>query len=102
MAGLNVNRLPNKTLAFDLQSLNLHLSVRVSELVACREAMWEWVLGWQEKERERGGGGGGWIEEELRGMSRAEFEGLVSRFEMYVFLSLPSLSFPFLHFIADI
>ncbi|VDC04420.1 unnamed protein product, partial [Peniophora sp. CBMAI 1063] len=86
-AGLNVNRLPNKTLAFDLQSLNLHLSIRVSELVACREAMWEWLVRWQEKEREKSagggaGGGGGWIEEELRGMSRAEFEGLIARFEM--------------------
>ncbi|KZV65309.1 hypothetical protein PENSPDRAFT_737815 [Peniophora sp. CONT] len=81
-AGLNVNRLPNKTLSFDLQSLNLHLSIRVSELAACREAMWEWLVRWQEKERVGGGSGGGWIEEELRGMSRLEFEGLIARFEM--------------------
>ncbi|TDL17246.1 hypothetical protein BD410DRAFT_580873 [Rickenella mellea] len=40
----NTNSLPNQTLAFDLKSLNLHLSARVQEVLACAEAMWDWVL----------------------------------------------------------
>jgi hypothetical protein len=35
--------LPNPTLNVDLKFLNLHLALRVKEIVACAEAMWEWV-----------------------------------------------------------
>ncbi|KAI0036507.1 hypothetical protein K488DRAFT_81951 [Vararia minispora EC-137] len=82
----SVNRLPNKTLAFDLQSLNLHLSTRVTEIIACREAMWEWVGRWREtrrgrrgREREREPGPFG---PELLEMTRADFDALLRRFEM--------------------
>jgi hypothetical protein len=37
------NTLPNQRLKFDLQSLNLHLSMRITAVLACAEAMWEWV-----------------------------------------------------------
>lgn len=40
--------LPNTTLRMDLRTLNLHLAVRVSEIIACSEAMWEWVLQYQQ------------------------------------------------------
>ena len=40
----NGSRLPNTTMNFDLKSLNLHLALRASEILACSESMWEWVL----------------------------------------------------------
>ncbi|KIM89115.1 hypothetical protein PILCRDRAFT_212537 [Piloderma croceum F 1598] len=40
-------RLPNTTLRLDLRTLNLHLAARTSEILACTEAMWEWVLEFQ-------------------------------------------------------
>lgn len=42
-------RLPNHVMKFDLRSLNLHLACRVAEVLACSEAMWEWVLEYQAK-----------------------------------------------------
>ncbi|ESK90438.1 hypothetical protein Moror_13607 [Moniliophthora roreri MCA 2997] len=48
-ASMLQNRLPNKTLNVDLRSLNLHLLARVSEILACSESMWEWVVEYQEK-----------------------------------------------------
>ncbi|KAF4617321.1 hypothetical protein D9613_006139 [Agrocybe pediades] len=35
--------LPNQTLNIDLRTLNLHLSIRAKEILACSEEMWEWV-----------------------------------------------------------
>ncbi|KAJ3715384.1 hypothetical protein C8R42DRAFT_631982 [Lentinula raphanica] len=46
-------RLPNTTLNIDIRSLNLHLALRVTEILACSETMWEWVLEYQEQERVR-------------------------------------------------
>jgi len=43
------NRLPNTTLQVDLRTLNLHLALRTSEVLACAEAMWEWVLEFQQQ-----------------------------------------------------
>lgn len=45
------NRLPNATLNIDLRSLNLHLAIRTSEILACSESMWEWVLTYQKEVR---------------------------------------------------
>ena len=42
-------RLPNATLNLDLMTLNLHLALRSAEVLACAEAMWEWVLEYQVK-----------------------------------------------------
>ena len=52
-ASLRANQLPNRRLDFDLKSLNLHLSTRVSEIVACAENMWEWVEDFQQRARAR-------------------------------------------------
>ncbi|KAI0056110.1 hypothetical protein BV25DRAFT_1651821 [Artomyces pyxidatus] len=87
-----MNRLPNRQLDFDIKSLNLHLSTRVTEILACAESMWEWVLSFQEEQR--------WTKvqwegaeappepegpaKELVGMSRAEFDVLLLRFELWV------------------
>ena len=113
-ASLRANQLPNRRLDFDLKSLNLHLSTRVSEIVACAENMWEWVEDFQQRararekararaceaasegERKRSSGSGaasaptgpevetedGWMKRELLSMSRAEFDVLVTRFEL--------------------
>ena len=43
------SRLPNATMKFDLKSLNLHLALRLAEIIACSEPMWEWVLEYQAK-----------------------------------------------------
>jgi hypothetical protein len=93
------SRLPNPTMNFDLRTLNLHLALRMSEILACAEAMWEWVLEYQKKEKGRLGGGrsrsgsvdgfGGVMvrpstDRDLRviaGMTRRDFDGLLAKFE---------------------
>ncbi|KAF8631703.1 hypothetical protein AX15_002251 [Amanita polypyramis BW_CC] len=37
------SRLPNGQLQLDLKTLNLHLAMRIEEVSACAESMWEWV-----------------------------------------------------------
>lgn len=39
---------PGSALAVNLNSLNLHLTLRAKEIVACSESMWDWVAGMQE------------------------------------------------------
>jgi hypothetical protein len=44
LAGKQVSRLPTTTtLNVDPKTLNLHLALRVKEIIACSESMWEWV-----------------------------------------------------------
>jgi hypothetical protein len=91
------NTLPNQQLKFDLQSLNLHLSMRISEILACAEAMWEWVCEHQDAQSRRGqpqmykgnfqsrpSGDADRFSTELVGMSRSEFDILLTRFELCV------------------
>ncbi|OBZ68917.1 hypothetical protein A0H81_11125 [Grifola frondosa] len=42
-----LNSLPNRTVKFDVKSLNLHLSSRVQDVLACAEAMWDYVVDYQ-------------------------------------------------------
>jgi len=97
-----LNTLPNQHLRFDLQNLNLHLSARVTEILACAEAMWEWVCEYQDAQRSAHGQQSHLHKEysqlrntthpvergtyrfsaELVGMSRAEFDVLLTRFEL--------------------
>ncbi|KAF5385672.1 hypothetical protein D9757_005548 [Collybiopsis confluens] len=42
-------RLPNTTMNIDLRSLNLHLALKVTDILACSETMWEWVVEHQER-----------------------------------------------------
>ena len=99
-----LNTLPNQRLKFDLQSLNLHLSTRVTEIIACAEAMWEWVCKFQDSQRPHRGQqpymyrehslsrnvhpgervGANRFNNELIGLSRAEFDVLLARFELCV------------------
>lgn len=101
-AASRLNTLPNQRLKFDLQSLNLHLSTRVTEILACAEAMWEWICDYQDTQRSPRGqphmhkehsqlrnahpdlGGTHRFSTELIGMSRAEFDVLLTRFELCV------------------
>jgi len=73
--------LPNETLDVDLRALNVHLGIRVKEVLGCAEAMWDWVVDYHLKAR------GG--EREPRGvyalisqLSRAEFDDLLAKFEL--------------------
>jgi hypothetical protein len=97
-AAKRLNTLPNQRLKFDLQSLNLHLSTRVTEILACAEAMWNWVCEYQDAQRSHRGqhhshlrsarlgerGDTDRFSVELVGMSRAEFDVLLTRFELCV------------------
>jgi hypothetical protein len=101
-AASRLSTLPNQRLKFDLQSLNLHLSTRVTEILACAEAMWEWICEYQDTQRSPRGqqphmhkeqshrnaqperGGARRFSTELIGMSRAEFDVLLTRFELCV------------------
>jgi hypothetical protein len=45
-------RLPNAQFwNFDLRTLHLHLALRTTEVLACAEAMWAWVVEFQTKRR---------------------------------------------------
>ncbi|KAA1469908.1 hypothetical protein DENSPDRAFT_928486 [Dentipellis sp. KUC8613] len=101
-AAVRANRLPNKELHIDLKSLHLHLSTRVTEVVACAETMWEWVVESQEQERDRmrerdldktmtprdlerrssSLGDVDGLRQEMYGLSRSDFDALLSRFEL--------------------
>ena len=101
-----LNTLPNQRLKFDLQSLNLHLSIRVTEILACAEAMWDWVCEFQNLQQPHRGqqshmyrdysmirnvhsgekAGTHRFRNELIGLSRAEFDVLLTRFELCVCL----------------
>ncbi|KAF8158905.1 hypothetical protein K438DRAFT_1686751 [Mycena galopus ATCC 62051] len=48
------NRLPNNTFNIDIRTLNMHLALRVAEIVACAESMWEWVVSYQATSRAGG------------------------------------------------
>ncbi|KAG6868966.1 hypothetical protein C0993_006488 [Termitomyces sp. T159_Od127] len=106
--------LPNTSVHVDAKTLSMHLALRVAEIVACSEAMWEWVQRFSAKvkarrEREAAGrpasrpcrSGSGSIEMPTRrsnvsiatgtpdpfessilDLTREDFDGLVSRFEM--------------------
>ncbi|EMD40112.1 hypothetical protein CERSUDRAFT_81393 [Gelatoporia subvermispora B] len=51
IANANMNRLPNPTVNFDVRSLNMHLSLRTQEVLACAEAMWDFVIDYQKTKR---------------------------------------------------
>jgi hypothetical protein len=52
-AQLNAMSSSNKNAEIDLRSLNLHLRVRVLEILGCSEAMWDWVKEFQHRELEK-------------------------------------------------
>jgi hypothetical protein len=82
--------LPNPTMNFDLRTLNLHLALRTAEVMACAEAMWEWVVEYQKKykdERARAAAGAVMGDVDLRAiarMSRSDFDGILGKFESWV------------------
>ena len=72
-------RPPNLAVDVDLRTLNLHLAVRVKEIVACAEAMWEWVCEFQMRGREREMGG---VYAKIMELKREGFDELLVRFEL--------------------
>jgi hypothetical protein len=98
-----LNTLPIQHLVLDLRGLNLHLSTRVTEILGCAEAMWEWICEYQDAHRSYHGqhhthkehshlrsaylgerSATDKFNAELEGMSRAEFDVLLTRFELCV------------------
>lgn len=51
--GAQLSPLPNKRAEIDIKNLNLHLRVRVVEILGCSEAMWDWVKVFQHQESEK-------------------------------------------------
>lgn len=98
------HRLPNATLNMDLRTLNLHLAIRTSEILACSESMWEWVMDHQKQKIEQDASKGiqrarsGSVETALHQrrhaleppslggaiteLTREDFDGLLRRFSM--------------------
>lgn len=86
------SRLPNPQMRFDLRTLNLHLALRTAEVLACTEAMWEWVEAYQAelKRRKRLHRArailGSQLKEPIKSaiaeLSRADFDGMISQFDM--------------------
>ncbi|KIJ64558.1 hypothetical protein HYDPIDRAFT_175509 [Hydnomerulius pinastri MD-312] len=72
-------RLPNSTLEIDLRTLNLHLTLRVKEIIACAEAMWDWVVEYQAKTTREPKEG---VYAVISQLTRAEFDDLLVRFEL--------------------
>ncbi|KAL0956355.1 hypothetical protein HGRIS_002505 [Hohenbuehelia grisea] len=102
-ASMVKSRLPNTTMNLDLNNLNLHLAVRIAEVLACAEAMWEWVEEYQAEHSAqndatyaRGAGASrsrpllmttssGFArehEDELLQLEREDFDGLMTQFEL--------------------
>jgi hypothetical protein len=63
--------LPDRDLSIDIRTLNLHLSLRAKEIVACSEPMWEWVQGVQVKQAKKPRFRSDSIEVALLGSARA-------------------------------
>ncbi|KAH9933217.1 uncharacterized protein BXZ73DRAFT_46467, partial [Epithele typhae] len=91
------NPLPNQTVNFDPRTLNLHLALRVSEVLACAEPMWDWVVDFQECEvrpgkhtqqiRDASVSSRGLrrrhpMQAELMALTRMEFDALLTRFDL--------------------
>lgn len=78
---MQMRALPNPTLDVDLKFLNLHLTLRVKEVVACAEAMWEWVSEFQTRGTERKNLTDGTYAK-IMGLTRSQFDELLLRFEL--------------------
>ena len=98
-------RLPNFAFDFDVRTLNLHLAIRITEILGCAEAMWEWVVEnqktWRQREPGRAVSVGGStvlapgsvlsggtfsftedkVIEGIAELTRADFDGLLFNFE---------------------
>ncbi|KAJ6605681.1 hypothetical protein B0H10DRAFT_2076669 [Mycena sp. CBHHK59/15] len=104
-SGGDAERLPNATLNIDMRSLNMHLAVRTTEVLACAESMWEWVVSFQKSARAqpvRRRARAGSLASEVgsshaarlsalppdpvaEGFNSADFDGLLVKFEMCFF-----------------
>src|SRR5262245_61991084 len=44
-----IPRAKSASLSFDLRTLSIHLALRATEILACAEAMWDWVTEYQKR-----------------------------------------------------
>lgn len=52
-------RLPNSNLNADIKTLNMHLCLRMMDILECSESMWEWVVQYQSNIVKRSDNGAG-------------------------------------------
>lgn len=86
------DQLPITHVTFDLRTLNMHLTLRVQEILACAEEMWGFVVDYQSRYFYAKNGlalvGPDWrrgpppFHLELAGLDRREFDHMLMRFRM--------------------
>ena len=74
------NRLPNKSWNFDMNTLNMHLSARVAEVLACAEEMWEFIV--ECRQRRKSAGRQSPAIAALANVNREEWEDCLARYRM--------------------
>lgn len=98
--GRKASRLPNPRFDFDVGLLNLHLHLRVADILGCAESMWDYVLDYQQLHRQRHPSSpvarglahpkmsrkraADDMHKALMTLTRRGFDELLSRFELYV------------------
>ncbi|KIP04682.1 hypothetical protein PHLGIDRAFT_36807 [Phlebiopsis gigantea 11061_1 CR5-6] len=80
---------PLAAMTCDLRTLNMHLALRVREILACAEEMWRFVLAYQERHigadatvRGRGAAARRAFDEDLAQLHREEFDEMLVRFRL--------------------
>ncbi|GJE88315.1 methyltransf-25 domain-containing protein [Phanerochaete sordida] len=94
------NIVPLTEVLFDHRALNMHLQLRVQEVLACGEAMWHFVLEYQERHLDGAGARAASpvehrkdkprvptkmhpeFHDEIMGLYRREFDGMLTRFRL--------------------
>jgi len=74
------NHLPNKSWNFDISSLNMHLSARVTEVLACAEEMWEFIV--ECRRNRKSAGRRSPAVAALADVSREEWQDCLARYRM--------------------
>jgi hypothetical protein len=99
--GLRSDLVPLKDMTFDPRTLNMHLTLRVQEVLACTEEMWQFVRDYQEKylpateknsRTEQSQSDSAQVvirpqpadpfHEELVQMQRGDFDGMITRYRL--------------------
>lgn len=82
---------PLADMTCDLRTLNMHLALRVREILACAEEMWRFVLAYQERYLDADatvrGRARRAFHEDLAQLHRGEFDEMLVRFRLCVALS---------------
>lgn len=80
------NQLPKPSFQIDLCTLNLHVALRTAEVLACAEAMWDWVAEVQNAAKVQDSSPSA-ITRSIQTLSKSDFKSLINKYEMCVCLS---------------